>query len=118
MVESLRRRAGRFGLDIVFVDVWEGSGAAEEASGYCLRWGIEATMLIEETGAYARALGVRGVPTNVFVDERGVVRCVGASTSDELLRQAARLEPRLAGLTREALASDRTPADFAPPDGS
>lgn len=116
MVEALRRRSGRFGLDVVFVDLWEGAGAAEEAAGYCLRWGIESTMLIESTGQYARALGVRGVPTNVFVNEAGVVTCVGASTSDELLREAARLEPRLAGLTPGSLTAGRTPADFTVPD--
>ena len=118
MVESLRRRTSRFGLDIIFVNVWEGTGAAEEAAGYCQRWGIEATMLMEDTGQYARALGIRGVPTNVFVDESGIVRCVGASTSDELLREATCLEPRLAELTAEPLASQQTPADFAAPDGS
>ena len=117
MVESLRRRAGRFGLDIVLVNVWEGAGAAEEAAAYCERWSLGGTVLLDDTGAYARALGIRGVPTNVFVDATGVVRHVGATTSDELLREAARLAPGLAGVTRESLAADLMPRDFEATDG-
>lgn len=96
MLEALRRRADRFGLDIILIDVWEGADSAIEARRYCEMWGIEATVLLDETAAYARTLGVRGVPTDVFVDERGLVRAVGATGPQELLRQAARLAPGLA----------------------
>jgi hypothetical protein len=113
VVESLRRRASRFGLDIVLVNVWEGSGAAEEASGYCQRWGIDATVLLDETAEYARMLGIRGVPTNVFVDERGIVRAVGATTSEELLAAAIALEPRLGEDGHEAIGIERMPSGFA-----
>jgi hypothetical protein len=112
VVESLRRRASRFGLDIVLVNVWEGSGAAEEAAGYCQRWGIEGDVLLDETAQYARALGIRGVPTNVFVDERGIVRAVGATTSEELLAGAMALEPRLAEEGQDAIGIERTPQNF------
>ena len=95
MLEALRRRADRFGLDIILIDAWEGAGAAIEARRYCEMWGIEATVLLDETAAYARTLGVRGVPTDVFVDERGLVRAVGATGAEGLLRQAARLAPGL-----------------------
>ena|GEM_PF-1461810 len=105
MIESLRRRAGQFGLDIVLVNVWEGTGAAEEAAAYCERWGIEATVLLDETAAYARTLGVRGVPTNVFVNATGTVAGFGASTSEELLQEAVRLEPGLAAARQELLAT-------------
>jgi thioredoxin-like negative regulator of GroEL len=104
VIESLRRRADQFGLDIVLVNVWEGSGAAEEADAYRQRWGIDATILLDETAAYARRLGVRGVPTNVFVDRAGTVSAFGASTSEELLHEASRLEPRLAVAGQELLA--------------
>jgi hypothetical protein len=117
VIESLRRRAGRFGLDVILVNVWEGAGAAEEASAYCERWSLGGTVLLDESGAYARELGVRGVPTNVFVDASGVVRHVGATTPEELLREAALLAPELAGLSRESLAFDPTPSDFDVPDG-
>lgn len=114
MIESLRRRASRFGLDVLLVNIWEGAGAAEEATGYCQRWGVEGTVLLDESAAFARALGIRGVPTNVFVDAGGVVRAVGATTSEELLHQAAALEPRLRGVTKEILAADGAPKDFSP----
>jgi hypothetical protein len=95
VLEALRRRASRFGLDVICVNVWEGTGAPREAARYCRMWGIEGTVLLDETAAYARQLGVRGVPTNVFVDETGIVRHVGATRPEELLDQAERLAPEL-----------------------
>ena len=47
-------------------------------------WGLEGTVLLDETAEYARSLGVRGVPTNVVVDSDGVVREFGAARLDEL----------------------------------
>ncbi len=115
MVESLRRRAGRFGLDVLLVNIWEGGVgvAAEEASGYCQRWGIDGTVLLDAAAEYTRVLGVRGVPTNVFVDERGMVRALGATTSEELVDAACRLEPRLGEVRAEVLRAGRTPGDLA-----
>jgi hypothetical protein len=95
VLEALRRRASRFGLDVILVDVWEGTAAAREAARYCEMWSIEATVLLDESAAYARRLGVRGVPTNVFVDERGIVQHVGATTPEELLHHAEQLVPEL-----------------------
>ena len=96
MLEALRRASDRFGLDIILVSVWEGADAAIEARQYCEMWGLQATVLLDETAAYARSLGVRGVPTDVFVDEGGMVRAVGATGPQELLHQAAQLAPGLA----------------------
>jgi len=93
---------------VLLVDIWEGTGAAQEAAGYCQRWGIEGTVLLDETAAYARTLGVRGVPTNVFVDEAGIVRAVGATTSEELLREAVRLEPRLRSEAERVIGANST----------
>ncbi len=56
-------------------------------------WGIEATVLLDETARYAREIGIRGVPTNVFVDADGVVQAVGASALHELEQQLRRLSP-------------------------
>jgi predicted DsbA family dithiol-disulfide isomerase len=49
-------------------------------------WGLKGTILLDETGDYARTLGVRGVPTNVVVDADGTVRAFGVSRLDELDR--------------------------------
>ena len=114
MVESLRRRAGQFGLEVILVNIWEGVGAPEEAAGYCMRWGIEGKVLLDEDTSYAREVGIRGVPTNVFVDASGVVQAVGATTSEELFEEACRLEPELRKLRAELLGSDRTPSGFVP----
>jgi protein-disulfide isomerase-like protein with CxxC motif len=103
-------------LDVVLVNVWEGTGAAEEAAAYCQRWGIEGTVVLDESASYARRLGIRGVPTNVLVDESGTVRAVGASSSADLLRAAARLEPRLADATGDLLRARLNPHGFGADD--
>ncbi len=85
MLEELRRReTDRSGLDVIMIDVWEGGDALQRAQDYCALWGVEATVLLDESGAYADLLGVRGVPTNVLVDSTGTVRAVGAGNPDEL----------------------------------
>jgi hypothetical protein len=69
---------------VILIDVWEGSDARTRAQEYCELWGIEATVLLDEAGEYAKLLGVRGVPTNVLVDPTGTVRAFGAGNPDEL----------------------------------
>lgn len=54
-------------------------------------WGLKGTVLLDETGEYARSLGVRGVPTNLVVDEKGTVRALGVSRLDELERAIDRM---------------------------
>jgi hypothetical protein len=69
---------------VILIDLWEGSDSRQRAREYCERWGIEGTVLLDEAGAYAELLGVRGVPTNVLVDATGTVRAFGVSNPDEL----------------------------------
>ena len=69
---------------MILIDLWEGGDAPQRANAYCELWGIEGTVLLDESGAYADLLGVRGVPTNVLVDEAGTVRALGAGNPDEL----------------------------------
>ena len=69
---------------MILIDVWEGSDARRRALDYCELWDSEGTVLLDETGAYAKLLGVRGVPTNVLVDSTGTVRAFGAGNPDEL----------------------------------
>ncbi len=58
--------------------------ARTEARNFADIWGIGGTVLLDETGEYAARLGIQGVPTNVLVDEHGVVRAVGVTTPGEL----------------------------------
>jgi hypothetical protein len=69
---------------MILVDIWEGTDARPEVQRFCDMWGIESTILLDETGEYARRLGVRGVPTNVLVDADGTVRAFGLSRLHEL----------------------------------
>lgn len=84
MLEALRREMSRFGLDIILIDVWEGVDARSEADFFRQVWDIQGTILLDETGDYARTMGIRGVPTNVVVDADGIVRAVGVTAPDEL----------------------------------
>jgi hypothetical protein len=76
---------------VILIDLWEGTDARQRARDYCERWGVEGTVLLDETGAYAGLLGVRGVPTNVLVDATGTVRAFGAGNPDELHAQVGQL---------------------------
>jgi thioredoxin family protein len=99
VLEELRRTTARSGLvEIILVDVWEGQNAREEAQRFCDLWGLRGTVLLDETAEYARSLGVRGVPTNVFVDAEGVVRAVGATTPQELRSELIKLAPGAAAV--------------------
>jgi predicted DsbA family dithiol-disulfide isomerase len=57
-------------------------------------WGIKGPVLLDPDETLARALGVRGVPTNVAVDSDGIVRAFGAARLDELERAVASLHKR------------------------
>ena len=71
---------------MIHIDIWEGSDPKPEVARFCEMWGLEGTVLLDETGDYARSLGVRGVPTNLVVDADGTVRAFGVSRLDELDR--------------------------------
>lgn len=66
------------------MNVWEGVGAFTEARDFCKLWGVEGTVLVDEHGELVEQLGIRGVPTNILVDEDGTVTRIGASTPREL----------------------------------
>ena len=71
---------------MIHIDIWEGSDPRPEVERFREMWGLEGTVLLDESGDYARSLGVRGVPTNLVVDTDGTVRAFGVSRLDELDR--------------------------------
>ncbi|MGH9068125.1 MAG: hypothetical protein ACRD0J_11660, partial [Acidimicrobiales bacterium] len=71
VIEDLRRRASRFGLEIILVNVWEGADARAEVLRFCELWDVPGSVLLDERSELAHKLMVRGVPTNVFVDRDG-----------------------------------------------
>ncbi|GHD93396.1 hypothetical protein GCM10010508_49900 [Streptomyces naganishii JCM 4654] len=73
------------------INVWENTDPRDEAANFVAVWDIGATVLLDGTGEYAALLGIRGVPTNVLVDEHGIVRVVGGTTPDELDAAVAEL---------------------------
>ena len=81
----------RSGLDVVMIDVYEGTDPRPEVERFCEMWGIEGTILLDETADYARSLGVRGVPTNILVGADGTVAGVGLVDVDELHAAVGRL---------------------------
>ena len=80
----MRKRAAKFGLEIIIVNVWEHVDPRQEALHFCKIHNIQGTVLIDETSEYITKLGIRGVPHNVVVDKKGIVRAVGMTTPDEV----------------------------------
>ena len=78
------REESRSGLEIVLVDIWEGTEPRPEVERFCEMWGIKGPILLDPNAELATTLGVRGVPTNVVVDSDGTVRAVGAARLEEL----------------------------------
>jgi predicted DsbA family dithiol-disulfide isomerase len=78
----------------VLVNIWEGVGARGEAERFREIWGIEGTILLDESADYAQQLDIRGVPTNVLVDADGTVQAVGLVRLDELEAAIDRLVGR------------------------
>ena len=78
------REGSRSGLEIVLVDIWEGTEPRPEVERFCEMWGIKGPILLDPDETLARELGVRGVPTNVVVDSDGTVRALGAARLEEL----------------------------------
>ena len=79
------------------IDIWEGTDPKPEVERFVEMWGLKGTVLLDETGDYARSLGVRGVPTNVVVDTDGTVRAFGVSRLDELHEAIRRMLSRPGG---------------------
>lgn len=73
------------------VNVWESVDSAAEACRFADLYGAEGPVLVDETGEYAAAVGLRGVPFNFFVDGDGTVVEAGATTPEELHAATARL---------------------------
>jgi hypothetical protein len=86
-----RREESRSGLDVVLIDIWEGTDPRPEVERFCELWGIHGPILVDESAEYARSLGVRGVPTNILVDGDGIVRGFGLVRLDELEAAVAEL---------------------------
>jgi hypothetical protein len=86
-----RRERDRSGLDVIAVSVWEGAEARDNVTAYCDLWDIQGPVLLDESGDYARQLGIRGVPTNVLVDGSGTVHAVGLGNPDALNAEIERL---------------------------
>lgn len=76
------------------VDIWESVDPVREARQFCAVHGIDGPVLVDETGALAAELGIRGVPVNVLVDSDGTIREVGATTPTELRAAVDRLLQR------------------------
>jgi len=79
---------------VILIDIWEGTDPKPDVDRFCEMWGIDSTILLDETAEYAAALGIRGVPTNVLVDADGMIVDVGLVRLDELEAAIDRLVGR------------------------
>ena len=79
---------------MILIDIWEGTDPKPDVDRFCEMWGIDSTILLDDTAEYAAALGIRGVPTNVLVDADGTIVDVGLVRLDELEAAVDRLVGR------------------------
>ena len=79
---------------MILIDIWEGTDPRPDVDRFCEMWGVDSTILLDETAEYASALGIRGVPTNVLVDADGTIVDVGLVRLDELEAAIDRLVGR------------------------
>ena len=79
---------------MILIDIWEGTDPKPDVDRFCELWGVDSTILLDETAEYAAALGIRGVPTNVLVDADGTIVDVGLVRLDELEAAIDRLVGR------------------------
>ena len=79
---------------MILIDIWEGTDPKPDVDRFCEMWGIDSTILLDDTAEYAAALEIRGVPTNVLVDADGTIVDVGLVRLDELEAAIDRLVGR------------------------
>ena len=79
---------------MILIDIWEGTDPKPDVDRFCEMWGIDSTILLDDTAEYAAALGIRGVPTNVLVDADGTIVDIGLVRLDELEAAIDRLVGR------------------------
>jgi len=73
------------------VNVWEHVNSRDEALHFCKIHNIQGPVLIDTDDRYIHQLGLRGVPMNIVVDKKGLVRSVGTTTPDEVKATLTRL---------------------------
>ena len=66
------------------INVWEHVKAEDEAKHFCSIHKLVCPILLDEEGEYMRRLGLRGVPINIVVNKKGIVKAVGMTTPDEV----------------------------------
>lgn len=64
--------------------MFEHTEARKHAQHFCEVHGIKGSVLMDEDESYAHRLGLHGVPINVIVDKKGIVRFVGVTSPDEV----------------------------------
>ena len=71
------------GFEIVAVNVGEGP---DKVTGFVERFGMIFPVLLDRSGKVAGAYNVSGIPTSIFVDDRGIIQAVvvGALTESRL----------------------------------
>lgn len=73
------------------VNVWEHVNSQKEAMHFCGIHNINGTVLIDDGNEYINRLGVNGVPFNLVVDRKGIIKAAGMTTPDEVKANLMRL---------------------------
>lgn len=82
-LKQLNTVYGNKGLKILAIDIGE---SGEKVKSFAKKEGIEYTILLDSNNAVANQYGVGGIPTNILIDNNGVIKHKGVHPpSEELL---------------------------------
>ncbi len=73
------------------MDVFEHQDIAQYADHFRKVHNVEGTILLDDKEELFGILGLRGVPMNVVVDKKGIIRAVGMTSPDEVRATLTRL---------------------------
>jgi len=69
---------------VITIAVYEHQDHVKHARHFCDIHGVKGTTLVDEDNAYSEVLGLRGVPMNVVMDKKGIIRAFGMTSPDEV----------------------------------
>jgi len=83
-LEKIHDRYAKKGLILLSIYIQE---SRKKVTAYTEKYKIPFTTLLDEDGSVSQLYGVRGVPTLILIDKRGLIRCRQCRSVDILLEE-------------------------------
>ena len=76
----LKEISSRYNIQIITIDIQESQNKVKK---FMENAGISHKVLIDQTGSVAKTYQVRGIPTNILIDKKGIIRFYGNNLPDD-----------------------------------